>query len=147
MSVEAEDVNYWKTSKTSPDTWIEKAKREIERAGGVVLREAFGRESGGQAAYMLEFKLGNDAFKVIWRVLPSRTGNERAARVQAATMLYHDIKARSISAKVLGTRSAFFAYLALPNGRTAAQATMPELTQGIPRMFGATPQLCNGGGD
>jgi hypothetical protein len=173
----AEDVgNYWKTSKTSPDTWLEKAKREIERAGGKALREAFGREGDGRAAYtwlekakreieraggkalreafgregdgraayMLEFELGGDVFRVVWPVLPSRSGNERAARIQAATMLYHDVKARGISAKVLGVRSAFFSYLALPDGRTASQASAPELMREIPQMLGGHPQLVSG---
>lgn len=140
----SEDVgNYWKTSKTSPDTWVDKAKRELTRVDGHVLAEGFGRDSNGNAAYMLQFELGGDVFKIIWPVLPSRAGNEKAARIQAATMLYHDVKARCVSAKVVGTRSAFFAYLALPDGRTASQATDPELMHGIPAMFD-TPQLLSG---
>ncbi len=142
----AEDVgHYWKTSRTSPDTWLEKARREIERAGGAVQKEAFGRE-GGRAAYMLTFEVGGDEFKIIWRVLPSRAGNERAARIQAATALYHEVKSRCVSARWLGVRAAFFPYLALPDGRTASQASAPELMQGVPQMFGAPPQLASGTG-
>lgn len=141
----AEDIgHYWKTSKTAPDTWLTRATRQIESAGGHILMEAFGRDADGRAAYMLQFELGSDVFKINWPALSSRSGNERAARIQAATMLYHDIKARCVSAKVLGARSAFFAYLSLPDGRTTAQASAPELMNGIPQMFKQTPQLVSG---
>ena len=33
----AESVNYWKTSRTSPDTWMDKVRRQIEKLGGQVL--------------------------------------------------------------------------------------------------------------
>jgi hypothetical protein len=135
----AEDVgNYWKTSKTSPDTWLAKAKREIARAGGEVLAEAFGSEAGGRSAYMLGFKFNGEQFKVVWPVLPSKGGDDRAARIQAATMLYHDVKARAVSAKVLGVRTAFFSYLMLPDGRTAAQAATPELLDALPKLLTGT---------
>jgi len=132
----AEDVgNYWKTSRTSPDTWLAKAKREIARAGGEILGEAFGSEQNGRSAYMLAFRFDGEHFKVIWPVLPSKSGDGRAARIQAATMLYHDVKARAVSAKVLGARTAFFSYLMLPDGRTAAQAATPELLEALPKLL------------
>ena len=135
--VYAEDIgNYWRTSRTSPDTRLEKAKREIGRAGGNVLRDAFGSEAGGRAAFMIEFELGGDLFKILWQVLPSRSGDDRAARIQAATALYHDVKARAVSAKWLGSRAAFFSYLELPDGRPAAQATAPELLAAVPGWMG-----------
>lgn len=132
----AEDVNYWRTSKSSPDTWIERTRRQIEKLGGKVVAEAFGSEpETNRAAFMLAFSLGNDQFRVVWPVLPSRTTSERAAKVQAATMLYHDIKARCISAAVLGTRAAFFSFLMLPDGRAAGEMSTPELAQAIPDLF------------
>ena len=141
----AEDVNYWKTSKSSPDTWIDRTKRQIERLGGQVLLEGFGSEPiTGRAAFMLTFVVNNDRFKIVWPVLPSKGGNEKATRVQAATMLYHDIKAKCISAAVLGTRAAFFSFLMLPDGRTTAEMSTPELVQAIPEMFTTTPQLSTG---
>lgn len=136
IAVYAEDVgNYWQTSRTSPDVWLEKAKREIVRAGGKVLGEAFGSEQGGRSAFMLAFRFNGEDFKVIWPVLPSKSGNDRAARIQAGTMLYHDVKARAVSAKVLGLRVAFFSYLMLSDGRTAAQIAMPELLEAFPKML------------
>jgi hypothetical protein len=135
----AEDVkSYWKTSNSSPDTWMKRAAKEIEKAGGKVVGEAFGAEaSTGRSAYMLSFRIGADHFKVVWPVLPSRSGNTGAARRQAATMLYHDVKARAVSSRVLGGRAAFFSYLVLPDGRVANQAAVPELLSAIPRLLTA----------
>jgi hypothetical protein len=48
---------------------------------------------------MLEFDLGGERYKVVWPVLPTKTGKDRAARVQAATALYHDVKARCVTLK------------------------------------------------
>ena len=133
-----EEVNYWKTSSLAPDTWIEKTKKLIQKFGGKVLLEGFGSESTtGKSAFMLIFEIKGDKFKVVWPVLPSKKGSEGAARRQAATMLYHDTKAKCLSAVVLGARAAFFSYLLLPDGRTAVEATMPELAKGIPALFAA----------
>lgn len=141
MEVFAEDVNYWKSGQSSPDTWIERAKAEIKTAGGKVIGEAYGSEaSTGRAAFMLEFEFGGERFRVVWPVLRTRARNaasERAAKIQSATMLYHDVKARCVSAKVLGARSAFFSYLMLPDGRTASQAAAPEVAQLFPKLLTA----------
>lgn len=136
-TVYAEDVNYWQTERTptSADKWIDKTKAEIKAAAGRVLSEAFGSDDQGRAAYMLEFTFGGDRFRAVWPVLPSKTKNERAARIQAATMLYHDVKAKCVSAKVHGTRAAFFQYAVLPDGRTAAQVAAPELLTLYPKQL------------
>lgn len=131
----AEDINYWKTGRSAPDIWIERAVRQIEALGGEVVSEAFGRDGDGRGAFMLAFKLNGDGFKVVWPVLPSKRGEEKAARVQAATLLYHDVKAKAITASVLGSRVAFFAHLALPDGRTASEVATPELTNAIPLLL------------
>lgn len=132
----AEDVgHYWQTSRSGPDTWISKACTLIQKNDGYILLEAFGKDGNGRAAYMLQFELDDNMFRVSWPVLPSRSGKEQAARIQAATMLYRDVKARCMSAKVLGFRAAFFAYLMLPDGRTASTATDPELMNGIPKVL------------
>lgn len=132
----AEEVNYWKTGQSSPDTWLDKAKREIDTAGGWVLAEGYGSDANGRAAYMLGFELDGQRYKVVWPVLPSKSKNERAAKVQAATMLYHDIKAKCVTAKVMGSRAAFFSYLLLPDGRAAAEATFPEIARMLPAVLG-----------
>lgn len=145
----AEDINYWQTGKSSPDTWIDNAQKEIKAIGGKILGWAFGSEnSTGRAAYMLEFELSGDRFKIVWPVLPTRNGkNEVSARIQAATMLYHDVKARCVTAKVLGKRSAFFSYLLLPDGRTAAAVATPELATTLPDLFGARLITAGRGGE
>jgi hypothetical protein len=138
QKIYAEDVgHYWRTGTSSPDTWIDKARREIAAANGEVLGEAFGRDEMGRAAFLLEFSFDGERFRIVWPVLESRTGNEKAARIQAATFLYHDVKARCMAAKVLGKRAAFFNYLLLPDGRTAAQLAAPELVNLYPKMLTA----------
>lgn len=131
----AEDVNYWQTSTISPDSWIDKAKHEIVTAGGSTGSEAFGNDGDGRAAFMLEFAFGRDRFRIVWPVLESKTGRDRAAKIQAATMLYHDVKAKCVSAKVHGARAAFFQYAMLPDGRTAAQLADPEIVNAYPKLL------------
>jgi hypothetical protein len=136
----AESVNYWKTSSSSPDKWMERARREIEKVGGVVIAEGFGSEpQTGRAAYMLVFEIGGDQFKITWPVLPSKGGHDRAARVQATTLIYREVKARCISAAVLGARVSFFAYLMLPDGRVVTELESPEWNEVMAAVF--TPQL------
>jgi hypothetical protein len=135
-TIYAEDVgNYWKTSVTAPDSWIDKTKAEIIAAGGRVIREAFGDEQG-RAAFMIEFTFGSDTFRAVWPVLPTRKRADTwAARVQAATAMYHDVKGKCVAAKFHGLRAAFFQYAVLPDGRTAAQVATPELVDAYPRLL------------
>lgn len=136
----ADELNYWKTSTSSPDTWIKKARLQIEGLGGIVTGEAFGRDREGRAAYMLSFEIGADRFRIVWPVLPTKKPrDEYAARVQAATMLYHHVKALCLSAVVLGPRTAFFAYMVLPDGRLAAEVATPELADVLPPLLISSP--------
>lgn len=138
----AEDVNYWQSSRTSPDTWLDKAKQEIERVGGQVAAEGFVSEAlTGRSSFMLAFSIEADNFKLLWPVLESKTGKVKAARIQAATALYHEVKAACVKAKFLGARSAFFAYLMLPNGKTASESSASELIAALPELLGGTGQL------
>jgi hypothetical protein len=131
----AEDIgHYWQTGASSPDVWIEKALKIIKEVGGEIIQEAFG-SAMGRGAYMITFEIGKDRFKVMWPVLPSRTGRDAAARRQAATLLFYDIKAKAISASVLGTKAAFFSYFLLPDGRAASEAAVPELMGMYPHML------------
>ncbi len=135
----ADDVNYWKTSRAGSDTWLEKSKKLIEEVGGEVVSESFSHlPKTGQAAFLIEFTQGVDTFKIIWPVLPTKydgSGEEAAARRQAATFMYHDIKAKCMMAKIFGTRGAFFPFLALPGGVVAAQLTSPQVMKKIPKML------------
>lgn len=133
----AEDMNYFQTSQTGAETWISKAIRLIEHIGGTVITEAFGSEpSTGRAAYMLLFEIDGDRFKVMFPVLPCKIkSHERAARIQAATLLYHDVKAKCMIAAIFGNRAAFFQYFLLPGGRTAGEVSTPELVEQMPLLL------------
>lgn len=136
----AEEINhFWQTSQTAPDSWMDKTKRLIQEVGGRVITEAFGQQEG-QSAFLLEFEIGEDRFRLTWPVLPSKGKNERAARIQAATLMFHDVKAKCMTALVMGTRAAFFSYLLLPDGRAATSASVEELETGIPELFRMSSQ-------
>ena len=138
----AEDCNYWKTSSASPDTWLDRCIKLIEQFDGIVVSSGYGSEGvTGRAAYLIQFDTVDEdeeihRFKIVWPVLPtSRKGEELAARRQAATMMYHDIKAKCVSAQVLGARTAFFSWLLLPDGRPLFTLDNHELTSEVPKMM------------
>lgn len=137
MPVHAEDVPYFQTGKSAVETWIERTKKEIASVGGKLQGEMFGYDHAtGQASFLLQFQIGDDVFKLIWPVLPCRKPvNERAAKIQAATALYHDVKAKVVAAKFKGTRTAFFEYLVLPNDQTTAQAATADFLDLVPRLM------------
>ena len=136
MELYADEVNYWKTSNSSPDKWMERTKALIESIDGIITGEGFGSDpSRGHSAYMLGFEIEGQKFKIVWPVLLSKYKEDVAARRQATTFIYHDVKARVMSAKVLGTKAAFFGYLQLPDGRTTTQASVEELSQGVPHLL------------
>lgn len=136
----AEDVNYWKTSTTAADTWLDKAKREICKAGGLVHGSAVVEEEvSGHAAFALAFELHGERFQIKWPVLQSKGGDLAAAKRQAATALYYDVKAACVKAHFYGARTAFLAHLELPNGCTAAEAANAELMSYLPKLLSAAP--------
>lgn len=54
-TIYAEDVgHYWKTSQSSPDTWLENTKKEIRAIGGVIVGEMIGTMNG-KAGIMVQF--------------------------------------------------------------------------------------------
>jgi hypothetical protein len=118
----ADDLPYWKTSTQAANHWIEKAGIEIERAGGEVIGDACGKLPGGGTALILQFRLGGDVFRILWPVVTPRSERDLpVARRQAATALFHDVKARCMSVRFLGARSAFCGFLLLPDGRTVGE--------------------------
>jgi len=131
----AEDVrHYWQTSQSSPDVWMDRAKRIIQDLGGEIIADAYG-SSSGRAAFMLAFKIKGQNYKVVWPVLPSLTKKDGAAKRQAATMLYHDVKAKAMTASVLGIKVAFFSYMMLPDGRVSSELASPELSEVFPKLL------------
>ncbi len=137
--------HYWKTSQAGVESWQEKIERLVKGAGGKVTGEGIVRQDE-QAAIMVTFELGDDDFRLVWSVLHSRSGDRRAAQIQAVTALYHDVKARCVRAKFQGPRAAFLDGLLLPDGRTVGEASLPELMSGVPQLLGgaALPAPMNG---
>ena len=127
---EIEKLPYWKSSKSGPDTWIERTIKLITKFGGELINQASGMDyRSGMAAFLIVFKLQGDIFKIVFPVLePKKQSDMKAAKVQAATILYHDVKSRLISAEILGARNVFFGSLLLENGMTAAEMENPELS-------------------
>ena len=117
----AEDLPYWMTSKSSADTWLEKAAEEISRAGGRVISSGYMSDAVRGSAYMIQFELEKMPFRLVERVIESKAGKDKAAKVQAATTMYHDIKSRMITARRKGARIAFLAELLLPGGQTVGE--------------------------
>ena len=130
----AEKCSYWKTSKSSADDWHEKTTALIEKFGGIVTSSGFG-SSGGKQAYMIEFEFEGDQYKTIWPALESELGDQKSARKQAATMLYHDTKAKLISAQALGFKTAMFQWYRVPDGRSAFELADQELISHVPQLL------------
>ena len=131
----AEDVNFWQTSYSSPDIWIQRTKSQIEKLGGKITAKGFESDVEGHAAFMLGFSIGADTFKISWPVLQSKTDKTLATRIQAATMLYHYVKSACLYAVIVSARSAFFGHLVLPDGRTASQVADAELSEVVPQVL------------
>jgi len=131
----AETVNYWKSGQSSLGAILDKAHSIIERLGGIVTMKAEGIENG-RAAFLLDFYFADERFRCIWPVLPTRKGgNELAAKRQAATLLFHDIKAKSLKCSIFGPRVAFFEYILLENGQTIVQMNNYELIEYLPKQL------------
>lgn len=123
MAVYAEDVNYFNTSTTHFETWIERAKKEITAIGGEVLQSGYA-EKGIAGTFMLECIIGGDKYAIRWETLPARKPKTSVASLkrQAATLLYHDVKYKCVMAKIRGVRATFLEYLSLPGGQTMGEA-------------------------
>ena len=128
----AEDMNYWKSGKSAPDKWLDSAEDIINKLGGEVHLRAIGRQDG-RSVYCMNFSFGEDRFKAIWPVLPTKKNEKRAAERQASTMLFHDVKSRSLRSSIFGPRVAFFDFLLLENGKTTTQLTNQELLNYTPQ--------------
>jgi len=129
----AEELPYWKTSKSGADSWLDKTERLLTEADGRVDVRMIGRQ-GDLEGIVFGFTLGGDAFKLSWPVLPTRKESDRpAARRQAATMIYHDTKARVGRLRIFGPRVVFADWLLLDGGVTIAERRgdfLPEMLNG-----------------
>ena len=131
----ADDLPYWKTGGSSPDSWLDKAAVEIERAGGQLIRRGY-IEEATKASYMLEFTMDREHYRLLWPVaLPKQAKDSLAARRQAATALHHAVKARCVEKRFRGSRAAFLADLVLPDGRAVLTVAAPELLAAMPKLL------------
>lgn len=140
----AEDVSYWRSGSSPPEKWLQDAANLITKKGGRVLLSASGLDqSSDRLAYCLRFQIKDDVFSIVWPVLSCKRGKpadtETMRRRQAATMLFHDVKAKLIAAEVLGARRAFFAHLVLPDGRSVVDHAQ-DVTA-LPQILDSTPRL------
>ena len=137
--VNAEDVNYWRTGQRDPDTQLDRAAQLILDAGGVIVSRGLGM-FGGHESVLLGCGIGEEEYRICWPVLPTRTEHSkdrRAARIQAATFVYHDVKAKCMSAQVLGWRTAMLPYLLTSNGLTVAELGNEDLVRALPKLLPA----------
>ena len=111
----AENLPYWKTSNLGLDNSLNRIVKEIKGANGKITGKAV-VETEHEAFIFIEFCFQADRFKINWQALPSKKGDRKAALIQAAAMVYHDVKAKLVSARVKGYRKAFLEYLVLPDG-------------------------------
>ncbi len=139
----AEDVNYWKTSQSGVESILDNAKKEIKAVGGSITGSGM-LEQHNLSLVFVAFTLGDDDFRIAFPVLEPRSkspANETAARRQAASALYHSVKARCVEMKFTGARAAFGGYRLLPTGHTDGETATPELVALLP-----SPVLLLGGG-
>jgi hypothetical protein len=140
----AEQLPYWKSGQESIDTIQAKIHTEIQRAGGVVSQYGDLTDSG-RTMFFVTFTLQGDQYRIAYPVLKSRSKNQTAAvltacRRQAVTMMYHDVKSRCVSVRVLGARTAFGGFRLMPDGRTDGQTSTPELLALLPLALPAPRQ-------
>jgi len=130
----AEDVNFWKSSKSNSDTWLDRTEDLITKYDGVILVRAKGMNNG-ESAFLVEFKHKKSIFKIVWPILPTKQNEIRAAERQAATLIYHDVKARILRSHIFGFENAFFDFMLLPNGKTVSQMSTVELQDIEPKLL------------
>lgn len=139
----AHDVNYWRTGQRDPDTQLGRAEQHILDAGGTIDARCIGM-IGGIESILLSFTIEGESFRIVWPVLATMNDDDRslrrAARIQAATFVYHDVKAKCLAAQVLGWRTAMLPYLITTNGRTVAELSNPELERCLPRLLTGSSQ-------
>lgn len=127
----AETQPYWKTSKSGVETWLDKTEKLIEKVGGKVDTRIVGK-SGGREGILFAFFLGPDQFKMSWPALPTKKPEDRSAALrQAATMIYHDTKARINRIEIFGAKVVFADWYLLPSGKTLAESNTETFSQQI----------------
>jgi len=120
MLPNAKEVNYFRTGKSGVESWLDKTERLIEDVGGNVTGRMVGRMNG-VSGIMLLFQIEDNDFRIDWPVLPGDNKKDNsAAERQAATFIYHDVKAKCMKVKIFGAKASFVDNL-LTDGKTIIQ--------------------------
>lgn len=124
----AEDLPYWKSG-TQYNRAIEEAVNTLGKYGAnVTMNGQFVID--GDKVLAVQFSLDGDEYRIVERVILPRkrtTANDRAAEIQAAAALKHNVKARVNQYLRNGARSAFMSALILPNGKVAHEESNVNL--------------------
>ena len=127
----ADELNYWKSGKSSPESWLDKVEKMITDVGGTVNTRLMGR-LGDYEGIMFGFRIGTESYKITWPVLPPKNDKDwPAARRQAATMVYHDTKAKMVSYRIFGPKVVFSNWLVAPDGKTLAERVPSEIANAL----------------
>lgn len=68
----AEDVNYWRTGRSSPDAWLDKVCRLIDEVGGIIHGRVMGYVNG-RSAIQIAFEIEGEPYQLVWPVLATTT--------------------------------------------------------------------------
>lgn len=137
----AQDANYWRTGKTSPDVKMDQVAMMITEAGGEVTGVMQGHQDG-HAGICINFLIDDHPYRIAWPILPidlKRDSNPAAARIQTATFIFHEVKAIVVKAQVMGLSTACVPYLLLKNGRTVAESSSAQIESNLPATLLAAP--------
>ncbi|MEO1417526.1 MAG: hypothetical protein AAFW00_19740 [Bacteroidota bacterium] len=131
MNTYANDLPYWKTGKSSAESWMNKTEKLITEAGGEVDTRISGKPNGKEAILFI-FMLEGARYKILWPVLPTKKIDEQPAALrQCATMIYHDTKARVLRLKIFPPKVVFSDYLIGPNGQTLAEIGQADIPKAL----------------
>lgn len=132
----AEEVSYWKTSKSGVESWLDKTESLIDSIGGNTDTRIVGK-SGGKEGILFGFFIDGDAYKLMWPVLPTKNEKDRGAALrQCATLIYHDTKARINRVKIFSPRVVFADWLVLESGKTIAEVGHDSVPASLVKLLG-----------
>lgn len=126
----AEDLPYWRSG-TKYNRAIDEAVNALNKYGAEIsMNGQF--NINGVKVIAIQFKLDMDEYRLVERIILPRkrnSANDRAAEIQAAAALKHDVKARLNQYLRNGARKAFMSALILPNGKVAHEESNVGLQQ------------------
>lgn len=124
-TIYAEDLPYWKTSKSGVETWLDRTEKLLTEIKAIVHTRIVGK-SMGREGILIGYTINDEEFRISWPVLSTKKeGDSSAALRQAATMIYHDTKARVNRIKIFPPRVVFSDWL-LIEGKTLAESNEEE---------------------